>query len=156
MSSTTKVIIIAFVLVAVLGISSFAVFLAYSPVPFGTITSPRSITITSFTLFIVYPNYPTQNTGYFGASYQTLCCAPIYLQPGETHQAQFVLRLAANETSHSVDQLSLGFSGSFNILSTSPNPPFTVPPGTSPIITVTLQAPNTNYDGPVTIDLTTH
>ena len=152
-----KIVIIVVVLIAVIGLAAAAsVFFFVSP--FATITrvsTPGPVTVTGLYLYIAYPNY-TATTGYFGSSFRYLNIGPIYLQHSESYKTSFTLTLPSTETTHYVDRIDTAFSGGFTLQSTSPSPPFPVAPGSSTTITLTIQAPSTDYDGSVTIDLFTH
>ena len=157
MDPSLKIVIIVVVLIAVIGLAAAAsVYLFFSP--FATITrvsTPGPVTVTGLYLYIAYPNF-TATTGYFGSAYRFLNYGIIYLQHGESYKTSFTLSLQPSETTHYVDRIDLAFSGGFTLQSTSPNPPFPVAPGSSTTITLTIQAPSTDYDGSVTIDLFTH
>ena len=157
MSSGAKVVIIVVVLIAIIGFAAAAsVYVFFSPfAAISRVSNPGPVTVTGLYLFIVYPNYNSTN-GYFGPSYRFLNSGPIILQNGQSYKTSFTLSLQPTETSHYVDRIDLAFSGGFTLQSTSPNPPFPVTPGSSTMLTVAMQAPATNYDGPVTIDLFTH
>jgi len=150
-SGSTKAIIIVVVIVGLFLILPAATLFYYT----SSLTSSRlsftgPATITGIELAIVYQNQPGPN--YFGPQFQ-------FVQYGHLSPVQpiiptkLTLTLATNQTSHTVTSISLGYSGAFTIQSISPATPFAVTPGTTTTLAVTLLAPSTTFNGPVTIDV---
>jgi len=152
----TTVLIVAIVLIVVLVVAvAAAVFVFYTPALISRV-SPRTgpVAVTGLFLEIFYPN--SSYNGYFGNSLRPIGYAiPIYLQHNQIYQTQFTLTLAPGRN-RTIDQISVASSNGFRIQSYSPTLPVTMTPGSSTIFTVTLQAPSTDYMGPVTIDLYTY
>jgi hypothetical protein len=91
--------------------------------------------------------------GYFGPSSQSLGYATNG-PSGGTFSFTFTLTSNAILLTHSINQITLGTPG-FALLSISPSLPYSVSPGGSVTITLVIQAPNTNYIGPLNIVLVT-
>jgi len=155
MSGSTKAIIIAVVIVGLFLILPAATFFYYtSSLPSSRVSFTGPVTITSIELAVIYQNQPGPN--YFGPQYQFVQSGPIYLQYSQSYTTRLTLTLAANQTSHTVTSLGLGYSEGITVQSTSPVTPFTVTPGTTTIVAVTLRASSTTFNGPVTIDVFTY
>ncbi len=157
MDTGLKVVIIVIVLVVVLVVAVAATaFIFFAPANLISRVTPRPgpVTVTGLFLAIMYPN--SASDGYFGSAYRYLSNAiPIYLQHGQSYQTRFTLTLGTG-TDHTLDSITLALSDGFTLTSYIPNLPLTMTPGSSTTFTITLQAPNTDYTGPVTIDLFTH
>ncbi len=149
-------IIIVIVLVVTIAVASVAgaLFFLYSAGSISrTSLNPGAVTISGLFLAIIYPD---SSSNYFGPAYRFLNNAlAVHLQHGETFQTEFTLTLQGTSSGHSVDSINLGFSGEFTIQSVTPAPPVTMAAGSSTSFAVTLQAPNSDYNGPVTIDIFT-
>src|SRR5712692_6022103 len=83
-----------------------------------TSLSPGPVTVSGLFLAIIYPN---SSSNYFGQAYRFPNNAlPVHLQHGEIFQTKFDLTLQGTSLSHSVDSITLGFSGQFSIQSVTP------------------------------------
>jgi len=91
--------------------------------------------------------------GYFGPSSQSLG-GTLSTTAGSTITYTFTLTSNAILLTHSINQIALGTPG-FALLSISPSLPYSVSPGGSVTITLVIQAPNTNYIGPLSIVVVT-
>jgi len=155
--SSAQIVIIVVVLVAILVVGAVAAaFVFYAP--FSLISrvssTPGPVEVTGVFLAIIYPNSASE--GHFGPAYRFLGFpGPMYFQHGQIFQSKFTLTLQGAE-SHSIDSTTLGFSGGFTLRSLTPTPPLTMAPGSATTFTATLQAPNADSRGSVTIDLFTH
>lgn len=151
-------IAIAVVVIVVVVVIALAALGSMSGSSSGNTTTqapPASITLTAVNLQIVYPN--AASNGYLGPSSQSLNVngLPETLIGGQ----QFTLTMPLNNqasviTSHTISAITTNTPG-FSVVSVSPGLPYTLGPGSSVTFTITLSAPNTNYDGPYTIVVTT-
>ena len=155
--SSPQIVIIVVVLVAVLVVGAVATAFYFFYAPFSQISrvspGPGPVQVTGFFLAIIYRD---SSQSYFGPTYRFLSVpGPMFLQHGEIFRSNFTLTLGGM-VSHSVDSTTLGFSQGFTLQSISPNPLLTMSPGSATTFTATLQAPNVDFRGTVTIDLFTH
>lgn len=149
MTSTVKIIIALVVIIGVIAVgSTIAAFEYYSS------TLPNRDVAHPVVLAIIYPNQATD--GYFGLAYWDMNGGlPLYLGHGQTHTIPWTLTNRDAATSHTLDSVTTGFSGGFTVQSVTPNLPLTVAGGATIALNFTIKAPDTDYNGPVTIDLFT-
>jgi hypothetical protein len=150
--------IVVIVVVAIIAIASLG--LISNPLSSGSNTTqstqpPATVTLTAANMQVVYPNAAT--SGYLGPSSQSLNVngLPQTFAGGQ----EFSLTISLNNqasiiTSHTISLISTNTQG-FTVNSVSPTLPYTLGPGASVTFTITLTTPNTNYDGPYTIVVTT-
>lgn len=153
MRSEEKAIIIVVLLVGILVVGTVTAALIYTPFKLSrVIPRPAPVIMTGFILHIQYPN--SASYGYFGSATRPLN-APfiLYLQHDQEFRGNFTLTLSANSVPHSVDSISITSSPGFTLLSVSPILPRVIQPGSFVNFTVTCQAPNNDYTGPVTLNL---
>ena len=122
-----------------------------------TATYTQSIEITGINLQIQYAG---SDQGYFGSSSQTVT---ISNQPDQIltvdQGSQFFLYFTLTESStapnsDSISAVTVGTAG-FTLMSVEPQTPIAFTPGGSHQITVTLTAPQTPFNGPVQLVLST-
>jgi hypothetical protein len=150
--SIGKIVIVVFLILGVISAISFAVVYYEGTQLINRVSGIGPVEITHLVLYI---NYSHTSDNYLGAQYQFPTLSPVYLHYGQTYLANMSLSLQST-VSHSLDSVALGFSDGFTVQSVSPQLPFVMTQGSSIILGVTIQAPNTNYSGTVTIDLFTH
>jgi len=126
-----------------------------------TSTPPPTVTpnlvITGINVQIQYAG---SDQGFFGAESQTVSLSNqpsgyLSVQPGQQFFLYFTMKAPTSGTSSdSIAQVSVGTPG-FTLVSVQPQTPIAFSTGASTQITVTLQAPQTSYNGPIQLILTT-
>ena len=124
--------------------------------PAPTPTAAQSIEITGINLQI---NYGTSDRGYFGATTQTVTISNqpnqiLTVNGGAQFFLYFTLTESSSATTDSISSVTAGTPG-FTLVSVQPQTPIAFSPGGSTQITVTLIAPQTAFNGPVQLILTT-
>ncbi|MEM3845103.1 MAG: hypothetical protein QXU98_05320 [Candidatus Parvarchaeota archaeon] len=132
------VVVLVIIIIGIIGLASL---------------STPSVTVTTANLEIIYPNGATN--GYLGPSFQALNSNSLTLSGGQQFTETITLNNQASIfTSHTIYSITTNTPG-FSVVSVSPQLPFTLAPGASAAFTITITSPNTNYNGPVTIVITT-
>jgi hypothetical protein len=132
-----------------IGIVVVVVILAFFAYATISGTSANKVNITGANLQISYTNGGT----YLGPSSQALS-GTISVNGGDQITYTITFTTSAWLFTHSINSISMGTSG-FTLISVSPNLPYTLSPSSSVAITLTIQTPNANYNGPITILLST-
>lgn len=117
----------------------------------------QSLQITGLNLQI---NYAGSDQGYFGPVSQAIKLSNqangyLTVQPGQQFFLYFTMNAPTTGTrSDSITQITVGTLG-FTLDSIQPQTPIAFSTGSSTQITVTLTAPQTSYNGPIQLVLTT-
>ncbi len=155
-TSGEAIVIVAVILLVVLLVGGLASALFYFP--FTTIrrtvtVEPRTIIITGLNLQI---HYASPYDSYFGPPTQYPGGLTLQLQQGQRFSYSFKLTMGGTGgTSHSIDTVALVTPG-FTFITIGPALPFGFSAGSSVTFTMTIQAPNYGFAGPLTIVLSTH
>ena len=105
------------------------------------------VTITGLNLNIDY----TSTSGYFGPPSQALSTSQFTTHEGGTFTNTITFESSALLFSHTVNSFSITTPG-FTLVSVTPNVPSnSISPGSSEAFTLTIQAPNNAYNGPLNI-----
>ncbi len=157
-ASSAKFGVIALIIVIVIFIAIFISFnLGYSSNGSQNIqtsiqsTPSTTIDITGVNLII---DYTGVSSGYFGPSSQALGGAGT-LTGGSEAVYTIVMSSSALLLSHNINDISINTPG-FSIISISPSLPYSLSPGSNVSITITVQTPNVNYNGPIDFILSTN
>lgn len=141
------VIVVLIITVAAIYAASFSQNVA-TP---SSVTVPVTVTVTAINYQIVYPN--GASSGFLGPSSQSVTPStplPWTFSGGQEFTYTMPLNNKASLiTSHTITSISTNTAG-FTVSSMSPSLPYTLGPGASVSISLTLTAPNTDYTGPVT------
>ena len=142
-ASSTKgviatVVIVIFIVVFIL--------LAY----IGSGHNSNGIDITGVNMII---DYTGVSSGYFGPSSQALGGVGT-LSDGSEFTYTITITSSALLLSHNINYISVDTSG-FSIINISPSLPYSLSPGSDVSITITVQTPNVNYNGPIDFILST-
>jgi hypothetical protein len=119
-------------------------------------TAAQSIEITGINLQI---QYGSSDQGYFGATSQSVTISNqqnqiLTVSGGEQFFIYFTLTESSSATADSISSVTVGTLG-FTLVSVQPQTPIAFTPGGSTQITVTLTAPQTAFNGPIQLVLTT-
>jgi|GEM_PF-1562882 hypothetical protein len=134
-----------------------------TPTPTPTLVPTSAPTVTQNILITginVQIQYTASDQGYFGASSQTVSLSNqpngiLTIQTGQQFILYFTLNAPSSGThTDSITQVQVGTPG-FQLVSVQPQCPIDFTTGASTQITVTLTAPQTVYNGPVELVLTT-
>ena len=128
------IIVLAFVIIGMLGAN-------HNPLV--------SVNMTGVNLYIDYTS--TLTSGYFGPSTQALGGSST-LSGGQQFTESLTITSNAILFTHSINSISLLTAG-FTLLSVSPSPSYSLSPSSSVTFTLTIQAPNSDYNGPLGIQL---
>jgi PKD repeat protein len=121
-----------------------------TPNPTPTPTA-QTVMLTSRTLNIDY----TSTTDYFGPASQTLSLETFYTTRGGTFIETISLTSDALMYDHRIDSVSVTTPG-FTLESVNPSlPSADISPGSSIVLTLTIRAPNSDYNGPLNIRVST-
>jgi len=121
------------------------------------ILTTETVTITGLNIQVQYNG---SDSGYFGPTSQSV---PITNQPSQMLQVkagqQFFLSFSFTESAlatgtHSINEITVVTQG-FTLISVDPALPITFSPASSIRITITFQAPNSNFNGAVTVAFST-
>lgn len=112
--------------------------------------SSTSVNVTGENLAI---DYTGTTSSYFGPASQAIG-NPITVFGGTQFTVTLTLQNGDYYQTHSINFISLTTPG-FILVSISPSLPYTLSPSSSVKITLTIQAPNSNYNGPLGILLST-
>jgi len=122
----------------------------------GTVSC--TVAVPSTTVYVTGDNlavdYTGTTSGYFGPTFQALG-NPVSVSGGGELTVTLTLRNGDYYQAHWISSISLTTTG-FTLLSISTSLPYALPSGSSLEITLTIQAPNMNYNGPVGILLSTY
>jgi hypothetical protein len=108
--------------------------------------SAHTVNVTGFDVNIVYAG---SISGYLGPSSQALG-GSISVSFGKTFTHTLTLTSGAFLPTHSITSIALSTAG-LTLVSISPSLPYNLTPSSSVCITLTIQAPNSNFDGPLEI-----
>lgn len=124
-----------------------------SPTPTPTATPTTTCTVTGLNVQIQYAN---ASDTYFGPVSQGLSLQqPYFGVGGQPVTLSFTLSEHAQETAnHSINNITVATPG-FTLNSINPNVPIGFSPGSSTVITVIVQSPNSNYSGAITLNIST-
>lgn len=109
-----------------------------------------SVNITGSNLSI---SYTGATSGYLGPSSQALG-GVVSVAEGGQFTYTITLTSSAFLLTHLINSMSIATPG-FTLVSILPNLPYTLTPSSSLTITLTMQAPNTSYNGPIGILMST-
>jgi hypothetical protein len=112
----------------------------------ASVASAHAVNVTGFDVNIVYAG---STSGYLGPSSQALG-GSLSLPFGNTFSYTLTLASGAFLLTHSITSIVLLTAG-FTLLSFSPSLPYHLTPSSSVSITLAIQAPNSNFDGPLEI-----
>ncbi len=109
-----------------------------------------SVSITGINLQIDYTGI---SSGYLGPTSQAISYTNT-LNGGQQFSITITLSSSAILLSHNINSITLN-TGGFSLDSISPNLPYSISPGSSVYITLTLTAPNSNFNGPLDLIIST-
>lgn len=98
-------------------------------------------------------DYTGSTSGYFGPSFQGGGNS-LSVGGGSQFTETITPTNGALLLTHSINSISVTTPG-FTLVTISPNLPYSLTPGSSITFTLTIQAPNTNYNGPIGILIST-
>lgn len=119
-------------------------------------TVAQSIEITGINLQI---QYGSPDQGYFGATSQTVAISNqpnqiLTVNAGSQFFLYFTLTESPSATADSISSVTVGTPG-FTLVSVQPQTPIAYTPGAAQQITVTMNAPESAFNGPVELVLST-
>lgn len=127
-----------------------------TPTPSPAPTVAQSIEITGINLQI---QYGTSDQGYFGATSQTVAISNqpnqiLTINAGSQFFLYFTLTESSTAKADSISSVTVGTPG-FTLVSVQPQTPIAYTPGAAQQITVTMNAPESAFNGPVELVLST-
>jgi len=158
MSGGERAVIVVVILIGVIVIAAVVGgFYYYSSIARTSTVPPSSsspVVITGINLEI---SYAFSSDNYFGPRSQSLggTGMPLSLQNGQSFYYSFKLIMGGLYQSHNIDSVTLTTAG-FTLMSVNPSLPYSMSSGSSVTITITAQAPISEFYGAVTISVTTH
>ena len=114
-------------------------------------TTVNTVTVTALDLSIAYNG---NTNGYLGPTSQSLSTQLPSMNGGQEFEETLTLHSSALLFSHSINNIYVTTPG-FTIESITPSLPYSFSSGSSMSFTLKLKTPNTNFDGPLTILVTT-
>ncbi len=143
------IFIVVFILLAYIG-SGYNSNGSQSVQPGVQAAPSTTIDITGVNMII---DYTGVSSGYFGPSSQALGGVGT-LSGGSEFTYTITITSSALLLSHNINYISVDTPG-FSIISISPSLPYSLSPGSDVSITITVQTPNVNYNGPIDFILST-
>ena len=138
------ILVVALIIVLILGVAVYAL-------TRPSTTAKPNIEITGLNITIAYAGL---TNGYFGPTSQGGTQSIVTITAGEGLFEYFTMENGDSSSAHTINEISVQTSG-FTIVSVSPSLPITISASGTTQITLTFSTPNTYYDGPLSITLTT-
>lgn len=116
-----------------------------------TATPIPKVKVTAYNLNIAYTG---STSGYLGPTSQVLSTYSFDVNGGQAYTDTITLYTSALLFDHQIDSITINTPG-FTLLSVQPSLPYKFSPDSSMALTLKIQTPNYDYNGPVNILITT-
>ena len=117
---------------------------------FAFLSGCTSVNVTGINLNVVYAGI---SSGYLGTTSQSFSNEQFNIRGGDEFSYTLNLQSNALLLTHSINGISA--NDGFIVESVTPSLPYSFSPGSSMIFKLKIKAPDQNFDGPMTIVITT-